>query len=68
MLLVTENNNMTDKEIAILWTQHYPHRKYDPWARVICDLIRVIVKERAADGNLERTLSALKITKEQWND
>jgi hypothetical protein len=67
---------MTDAEVAQLWRSHYVHRKYDPWSRVICELIRVIVNDRTGGGksdgrlqeNLSRARAELRISKQEWDD
>ena len=59
---------MSSEEIAQLWRNHYAHRRYDPWSRVICELIRVIVSDRARTKAFERARAELGILKREWDE
>jgi hypothetical protein len=67
---------LTDHEIKQLWSDYYRHRKYDPWARVICELIRVIVNDRARGrktikhwrDDFDRARAHFSISKQQWDE
>ena len=67
---------MTNDEIKQLWRDYYPHRKYDPWARLICKLIRVIVNDRARGrksvthwrDDVDRARAEFEITKKEWDE